>query len=357
MFLNAVRRYCRYRICKRGGCVRGAGNSYRVNWQSRIQPGSADAYAFATFLVVIASLVRWGLGLVAEDVQAFPTYYPAVLFAAIVGGAGAGTFAALLGGFIGWWAFLPPSFTFLPLTAGRAISIVSYVLSTSLIVWAADHYRRLAKRFEDEEKFRKLAVEELAHRLKNKLATIQSIISFQLREEPQVRDAILSRLSALSATDDLIMAAQGQGARIHDILSAELAPYDGSRISMAGPDCRLSPKLALTMALLVHELATNAAKYGALSSSVGKLSIGWSLSGARLHLEWRENGGPVVTKPTHRGFGTRLLSRSLEQFGGAVETSFETTGLICKLSVVLPAHTPSIIPDLAHKRSEVLAAD
>ena len=82
------------------------------------------------------------------------------------------------------------------------------------------------KRLEDEEKFRKLAVEELAHRLKNKLATIQSIISFQLREEPQVRDAILRRLSALSATDDLIMAAQGQGARLRDILSAELAPYD-----------------------------------------------------------------------------------------------------------------------------------
>lgn len=127
---------------------------------------------------------------------------------------------------------------------------------------------------------------------------------------------------------------------------------------MEGPDCLLSPKLALTMALLVHELTTNAAKYGALSSSVGKLSIDWSISDARLNLDWRESGGPVVTKPTHRGFGTRLLSRSLDQFGGTVETAFETTGLICKLSVILPEKTPSIVPDVTNKAPpHVLVAD
>ena len=319
------------------------GTNRRVNWQ-RLSPGSAEAYAFATFLIVIASLVRWGLGLVADDTQAFTTYYPAVLIAALVSGAGAGIFAALLGGTIAWWTFLPPHFAFLPLTAGQEIDLATYVFASLLIVWAADHYRRLTKRLEDEEKFRKLAVEELAHRLKNKLATIQSIISFQLREEPQVKNAILNRLNALSATDDLIMAAQGQGARIRDILTSELAPYGRSRISMEGPDCLLSPKLALTMALLVHELATNAAKYGALSNAVGKLSIDWRLSGARLNIDWREHGGPIITTPIHQGFGTRLLLRSLDQFDGTIETAFETTGLVCKLSVILPEHTPSIIP-------------
>jgi two-component sensor histidine kinase len=314
-----------------------------VNWQ-RLTAGSAEAYAFATFLVVVASLIRLGLALVADDTQAFTTYYPAVVFAALISGAGPGIFAALLGGIIAWWAFLPPHFAFLPLTAGQEIDLATYVFASLLIVWAADHYRRLTKRLEDEEKFRKVAVEELAHRLKNKLATIQSIISFQLREEPQVRNTILNRLNALSATDDLIMAAQGQGARIRDILTAELAPYGRSRISMEGPDCFLSPKLALTMALLVHELATNAAKYGALSNAVGKLSIDWRLSDLRLNIEWREKDGPVITTPTHRGFGTRLLSRSLDQFGGTVDTAFETTGLVCKLSVIIPGDTPSIIP-------------
>ncbi len=188
--------------------------------------------------------------------------------------------------------------------------------------------------------------------MKNKIATIQSIISFQLRDSPQTRDAIVSRLVALSATDDLILATQGQGASIRDILSAELGPYDASRVSMAGPDIRLPPKLALTWALLVHELATNAAKHGALSCRAGQLSICWSLSDERLSLEWRERDGPTVATPLHRGFGMRLLSRAPEQFGGTVETTFEPTGLICKLSVALTQDSPSIVPDATREAAE-----
>jgi short subunit fatty acids transporter len=98
--------------------VVGSGKSYRVNWWSRVRPGSAQAFALATFLVVIASLMRWGIGLITDEVQGFATYYPAVLFAALVGGAGVGIFAIVLGGVISWWAFLPPHFVFSPLTSG-----------------------------------------------------------------------------------------------------------------------------------------------------------------------------------------------------------------------------------------------
>ena len=333
-----------------------SGENNWMKWR-RISSGSLEAYLFATLCVVIASLLRWGLGLLSENILPLPTFYPAVLFSALIGGAGAGVFAAILGGLIGWWAFMPPHFTFFPVTFGQQIGLLMYFSASLLIVWGADHYRKITKRLEDEEKFRKLAVDELAHRLKNKLATIQSIISFQLRDDPQIRDAILSRLTALSATDDLIMEAQGQGAGLRNILSAELRPYGASRVSMKGPDVLLPPKLALMMALLFHELATNAAKYGALSSSVGNLSIGWSLADARLYLEWRESGGPTITAPVHRGFGTRLFSRALEQFGGAVEATFATTGLICKLSFVLQESSPNIAPDVTGTQPKVLAAN
>lgn len=314
------------------------------NWKDwrRISAGSLEAYVFATLCVVIAGLLRWGLGLVSEQILTFPTFYPAVFFSALVGGAGPGAFAAVLGGLSGWWAFMPPNYMFFPVTVGQQIGLLMYLSASLLIVWGADRYRKVTKRLEDEEKFRKLAVDELGHRLKNKLATVQSIISFQLRDDPKIRDAILSRLTALSATDDLIMATQGQGAGLRSILSAELRPYEVSRVSMEGPDVQLTPKLALMMALIVHELATNAAKYGALSSSVGNLTIQWSLADTRLDLEWRERGGPAVTNPVHRGFGTRLFSRALEQFGGCVETTFATTGLICKLGFVLQQSSPNI---------------
>ena len=315
-------------------------NRHKLMWPERPAPGSAKAYAVAASLVVVAALIRWGLSFISADIFLFAAFYPAILFATYIGGPRVGVFAAVLGGAIAWGDFVPH-----PPSVGVQIKLLGYLLSSILIIWGADHYRRIRKRLEDEEKFRKLAVEELAHRLKNKLATIQSIISFQLRDEPQVRDAILRRLRALSATDDLIMAAQGRGAGIRDVISTELKPYGASRISIDGPDRLLSPKLALTMALLIHELATNAAKYGALSNSLGKLSIAWSLSGQELNLEWRESGGPVVAAPTHSGFGVRLVSRAMDQFGGTVETNFEPTGLICKLKVSLSEHTSNLVPD------------
>jgi HWE histidine kinase len=146
-------------------------------------------------------------------------------------------------------------FTFLLRTTEEVINLLIYLLASLLIVWAADHYRRLTKQLEDEEKFRKLAVEELAHRLKNKIATIQPIISFRLRDTPQARDAIIGCLTALSATDDLIIATQGQGVRLRDILSAELGPYETSRIAIEGPIVLLSPQLATAIVVFVmtHE--------------------------------------------------------------------------------------------------------
>ena len=314
---------------------------------SSVSPGSAKAYAFAAFLVVIATLVRWGVGLLGEDVFVFAAYYPAVLFATYVGGAGVGAFATVLSAVIAWRAFIPSA-----ITLGVETKLLAFLLASGLIVWGADHYRRLKKRLEDEEKFRKLAVEELAHRLKNKIATIQSIVSFQLRDNPQGRDAIVSRLMALSATDDLILATQGKGAAIRDILSAELGPHDVSRVSMAGPNIFLRPKLALTMALLFHELATNAAKHGALSCEAGQVVIRWSLSDERLSLEWRERNGPTVATPLSQGFGMRLLSRALDQFGGAVETTFVPTGFNCRMNVALTEDRPDIVPEETRQAAE-----
>ena len=310
-------------------------NPMQINWQ-RLSPGSVEAYLLATLMVVVASLIRWGLGLLVDDVQAFTTFYPAVLFATLFGGAGVGISAAIASTIISGWKFLPPSGGLLHLTPAEEINLLTFAISTLLIVWAADHYRKLTKRLQDEEKFRKLAVEELAHRLKNKISTIQAVISFRLREYPEVMDKIIRSLGALSATDDLIMTTQGHGADFRDVLSAELTPYDISRISMAGPNCLLPPKQALIVTLLIHELATNAAKYGALSNDNGKLSIDWSYVDGRLSVVWHEDGGPTVTQPTHRGFGTRLFQRALEQFNGKVDATFAPTGLVCKLGLVLP---------------------
>jgi len=314
------------------------------NGTFRILPGTAEAYLVAAIFVALASLVRWSLGFLGTSLLPFTAFYPAVLFATYIGGLGAGAFAALLGGLVGWAAFMAPH----PFAPGRALDLPLYALACGFLIWGAESYRRLASRLQNEEDLRKLAVEELAHRLKNKIATIQSILSFQLRDQPRIRDTIVARLVALAETDELIMAAQGRGAGIRDILISELEPYELSRVSMTGHDIFLPPRLALTMALLIHELATNAAKYGALSIASGKLAICWLVSDGTLSLEWREIGGPPVAAPAHRGL--RLFSRALDQFNGSVEMSFEEPGLACELKAALPKDMPS-----RHAEAETVA--
>jgi Domain of unknown function (DUF4118)/HWE histidine kinase len=222
-----------------------------VVFRKLVPAGSAKAYAFAIFCVAVASAVRWASGLWFEGIVPFATFFPAALFAALVGGIGPGIVAVLLGGIIGWWTFLPPLMAFFPLTPGAIVSLIGYFTTSFVIVWAADHYRRLMKRLEDEQKLRELAVEELAHRLKNKVATIQAIVSLRLREDPQARDEIVNCLGALKATDDLIIAAQGRGALIGDILSAELHAYGLARISIGGPEILLSPKTGINDGALI----------------------------------------------------------------------------------------------------------
>ena len=128
------------------------------NFRKRIPAGSAGAYAFATFCVATAGIIRWTIGIFVEGVVPFAAFFP-----------GPGIFAAVMGGVIGWWAFLDPPKTFLPLTVAQQISLIFYLLTSLVIVWAADHYQNVTKRLEDEQRFRELAVEELAHRLKTKL--------------------------------------------------------------------------------------------------------------------------------------------------------------------------------------------
>ena len=141
----------------------------------RLPAGSAEAFFAATLLVVVASLARRGLDIVGQPLLPFTTYYPAILFATYIGGLGVGCYAAILAGLIGWWAFLPPQLAFFVLKPKSGLELAAFFVACGFIIWAADSYRRLvlkhrdvARRLLDEEKLRKVAVEELAHRLRIK---------------------------------------------------------------------------------------------------------------------------------------------------------------------------------------------
>jgi K+-sensing histidine kinase KdpD len=132
----------------------------------RIVPDSYQAYAFALSCIAVATLSEFALLSLDEDISPLETFYPAVLFAALIGGIGPGIVAAIGGGVIVWWGLMPPRFAFALSEYGDRITLVTYIVASALVVWGADYFRGLSKRLEDEEHFRKLTVEELAHRLK-----------------------------------------------------------------------------------------------------------------------------------------------------------------------------------------------
>jgi PAS domain S-box-containing protein len=196
------------------------------------------------------------------------------------------------------------------------------------------------------ERRQELLINELNHRVKNTLATVQAIASQTLRSagnDAEARAAFEARLLALSKVHNVLTRENWEAASLAEIAAEVLAPHGGedpARIRVKGPDVRVHPRVALPLAMALHELATNAVKYGPLSTSGGCVSIEWSLDpaadGRRLRLRWAEDGGPAVAPPTRKGFGSRLIERTLAlELGATVELDYAGTGLVCTIDAPL----------------------
>jgi len=195
------------------------------------------------------------------------------------------------------------------------------------------------------EKRQRLLIDEINHRVKNTLATVQSFASQSLRNASSLaegRTAFEARLMALSKSHDVLTREHWEGADLIEVVNGAIAAYRGraeqSRFRIEGERLRLRPKAVLALSMAFHELATNAVKYGALSKDSGKVSVSWRVvpQSGRFELRWRESGGPVVSPPARRGFGSRLIEYGLAQdIGGEVRLRFDDLGVICSISAPL----------------------
>lgn len=194
----------------------------------------------------------------------------------------------------------------------------------------------------------RLLINELNHRVKNTLATVQSIAAqtFRGQVEQPVRAVFDARMAALSNAHNVLVEDNWESASLRSVIDRALAPHllaevDANRFLLEGPDARLHPKIAVTLAMALHELMTNAAKYGALSVAEGQVSIRWLLADMddgrqRLDLRWEERGGPAVAPATRKGFGSRLIERQLPlEFDGSAAITFAPTGVVCVLEIPL----------------------
>ena len=199
---------------------------------------------------------------------------------------------------------------------------------------------------ERSEARQRLLINELNHRVKNTLTTVQSIASQSLRNAvtaADAKEAIEGRLFALSRAHDVLTREKWEGADLSEIVEQAVAPYSSrgeDRLHLKGPTVRLPPHTALSLAMVLQELATNAVKHGALSNTTGEIRIAWEVSRAEpphLRLRWQESGGPSVQAPSRKGFGSRLIERSLAgDLGGNVRLTFAPAGLVCTIDAPLP---------------------
>jgi PAS domain S-box-containing protein len=228
--------------------------------------------------------------------------------------------------------FYPVAFTASPVLdeASRTVGTIVEVRNTAAEKIAAER--------------QKLLMNELNHRVKNTLATVQAVAwqTFKNGDSAAV-DSFMGRLSILSRAHNILTGTAWHKAALAEVVNTAVEPFGASRFKIEGPDCEVHPKVAISLSMVLHELGTNAAKYGALSEHEGRVSVRWRCEGKDqatiLDLVWEENGGPPVEKPARRGFGTRLIERQLRlEFGGSAKLEFRKDGFVCRMHLEMPAN-------------------
>jgi PAS domain S-box-containing protein len=204
------------------------------------------------------------------------------------------------------------------------------------IIGAVNCFQDITERKRAEER-EKILAREVDHRAKNLLALVQATV--QLTHADTVEDfkaAIEGRLQAISNAHTLLAQSRWAGADLHTLLTEELAPYNlggTARAHINGPELVLEPKLAQTIAMVLHELTTNAVKYGALSVPSGRLLVEWSRAETQLVIRWSEADGPPVEPPSRQGFGTRVVSRVVHELNGKLQFDWNSEGLACEIVI------------------------
>ncbi len=191
------------------------------------------------------------------------------------------------------------------------------------------------------EKTRQLLLNELNHRVKNTLASVQAIVQGTLRctkDPAEFVNSFAGRIQSLARVHSLLSNSSWHGATLRELIRDQLmlAPADESRVTAWGPEAHLDAQTSLHMALMLHELATNSAKYGALSAPSGRVAVSWTIVDAVLNLQWVERGGPMVAAPSKRGFGTTLIEQSARSDGGKAQMLHDAEGITWQISLPLP---------------------
>ena len=301
---------------------------------TRPPPAPVTRALWLVALVAIPTALRMALSPLLGSTLLFPTYYPAALIGTLFLGWRAGLILILLCAVAGNFFFMTPRFA-LSWDIKSAAGTVVFLLAAGLIVLAGGLLRNSLQRLKSANALEKRLNAELQHRMKNTLAIVQGMIrqtSKRYDDPVEFQHALNGRIMALSSAHDLLSVGRWEMCELPLLAQRAVAPFqDGARIAVHGPACSLAPDSCVSLVLALHELATNAFKYGSLSQPGGTVELTWRDLGDKVCLRWIERDGPPVTPPTRRGMGSMLLSgqKGLE----GVSHRFMPQGVECDITV------------------------
>ncbi|MBI1682597.1 PAS domain-containing protein [Caulobacter hibisci] len=249
---------------------------------------------------------------------------------------------------------------------------VAFVGDVVELIWAAGARARGDAALRQAEETERLLIREIDHRAKNVLAVVQSLVQLTpFVDKRQYVTALSGRIGSLARSHSLLSTARWTGVALQALLEQELEPYNAdqeARVALAGPPVLIRAEAAQSLGLVVHELATNASKYGALSVPGGALEVAWAWEDGTLVLDWREAGGPPTTAPIHRGFGSTLIRNAGKQLGATLSHDWRTEGLHCRIALSRgalpgavglerPAAVASAAPEAGLRNQRVLVVE
>lgn len=319
----------------------------------RLRQKALLGYAMAFLTIGLATLLQWA-ALQQYAGSPFLTIYPAVILAALFGGRGPGFLAAALAGTSQWGLFIPTL---------HWLAVASYALDATICVMLIDYINRtldllLANiaREQQAKQHQLILSKELHHRIQNLFTVIQGVIRFSLPADGMisaaaVKDQLTDRLQSMSAANRAITDSLGEGVDLLDLIDSEIRGFKSQVDVTGGAGLLLSPQMTQDLSLILHELVTNALKYGALSVAQGQISLRLDWASPVLTMDWREHGGPPVTPPRGSGFGSRLLGAFAKSFCQSVDASYPPSGFRYVLQIQsdqisgaerIPRHAPAV---------------
>jgi two-component sensor histidine kinase len=329
----------------------------------RQHPSFGFAMAFVT--VGLASLIQW-LGYGQYEGAPFLTIYPAIIVTTLIGGREAGFLAALLSGISQWSWFIP---------AFHWFAVTTYTFDAAVAVMLGDYINKTLDlllinidREKQAKQHQYLLAKELHHRIQNLFTVIQAVVRFSLPgdgmvKESAVKQRLMDRLQSMSATHRAITDSLGDGVRLRDLIDGEIRGFESRFQISGGAGLVLAPQMTQNFSLILHELITNAIKYGALSTAHGRVRVRLDWIGNVLTFIWQELDGPPVAPPSTAGFGSRILGAFAKSFCRKVDARYESRGFRYVLDIdsdqikcILPGLIATLASDIAGDATDMSGA-